>query len=282
MLDPATIERCIYWACKQEVSAPKPGNVNCYSGGHQMETDHFLESAHAIAPVLAQSGEGIGERILTAIKATRNVVDCNTNLGIVLLFAPLCQAVKHCNSFEQLADKLAEQLVQLSVNDAKYCYQAIRLAEPGGMGNSKKHDLAETPQVTLGDAMEEARTRDSIAAQYCNNFHHVFKLGLPSLKKQLNQGQTVEWATTFAYLIIVSHLPDTLICRKRGYEVAEKVSKQAGRFLVKASNGYFLHDFEAELILWDNELKRKKINPGTSADLTAATLLLYAFEQAFF
>ena len=88
MLAEKTIEACIIWACEHEVSAPKPGNVNCYSGGHNMQLQDFIKSAHAIAPVMAQKGLSVGELILQGIQGTRTVVSCNTNLGIVLLFAP--------------------------------------------------------------------------------------------------------------------------------------------------------------------------------------------------
>jgi len=281
MLSTNIIHDCIVWACEQEVSAPKPGNVNSFSDGHNMQAADFINSAHAIAPVMSQPNITVGKMILQAITATRTIVDCNTNLGIVLLFAPLCVAIQHCTKFEQLPKALDKILNNLTIDDAKYCYQAIQLAEPGGMGNSDQHDLADIPQVTLGEAMNTAQTRDSIAAQFCNNFYDVFNLALPSLKKKLNEGQTIEWATTFAYLIILSHLPDTLIRRKHGDKIAGNVRKQADDFLIKTIDNRCLQDFEAELNTWDNELKRNQINPGTSADLTAATLLLFAFEQTF-
>jgi triphosphoribosyl-dephospho-CoA synthase len=36
-----------------------------------------------------------------------------------------------------------------------------------------------------------------------------------------------------------------------------------------------------QLTVWDTELKQKRINPGTTADLVAATLLLHQFDVMF-
>ena len=71
MLNTKQIENAVTWACIQEVSAPKPGNVNCFSDGHNMSIKNFIDSAHAIAPVLARQNLTIGEMILSAVKATR-------------------------------------------------------------------------------------------------------------------------------------------------------------------------------------------------------------------
>ena len=92
MLSEQQLSNCIQWACEQEVMAPKPGNVNAYSDGHQMQVDDFLRSAAAIAPVMAKPDLTVGQRILQGVIATRRVVDCNTNLGIILPFAPIMQA----------------------------------------------------------------------------------------------------------------------------------------------------------------------------------------------
>ena len=78
MLSSQEVAECIQWSCEQEVAAPKPGNVNCYSGGHNMQVEDFLLSAKAIAPVLANPNLTVGELILQAVQATRTVVNCNT------------------------------------------------------------------------------------------------------------------------------------------------------------------------------------------------------------
>lgn len=271
------IQDCIIWACEHEVLSPKPGNVNSVSDGHNMHVADFIKSAHAIAPALTTPEASVGQRILLAIQATQKVVDCNTNLGIVLLFAPLCVAIEQCERIEQLREALSIVLKRLTVKDAEYCFAAIRLAHAGGLGKVQQQDINDTPTVTLLQAMEQAKERDSIAVQYINNYHEIFDLGLEKLTTSINSGERVEWATTFAYLYLLSERYDTLICRKQGKQVAQTISHKAKKFIDKVNKNNKLNKFSAELSVWDKELKRDAINPGTTADLTAATLLLYAF-----
>ncbi len=279
MLTAKQIQECVFWACEQEVSAPKPGNVNSFSGNHEMSVADFIKSAYAIAPIMAQADLSVGELILQSIRATRDVVRCNTNLGIVLLFAPLCKAMHQCRTFEQLPIALEKVLDNLTIDDAEKCYQAIRLAEAGGMGEVESHDINEQPTITLKQAMKAAEKRDTIARQYINNYDAIWCIGLPNLTKSINCGETVEWATTFAYLIMLSEIPDTLISRKKGLAVSEKVSTSAHSLIKKIKENNNLSDSKNEVITWDNELKKEKLNPGTTADLTAATLLVYKFQQ---
>lgn len=281
MLTEKQIAQSVRWACEQEVNAPKPGNVNTFSDGHNMVVTDFLLSATAIAPIMAQSGLTVGERILQSIKATREVVNCNTNLGIVLLFAPLCDAIQRCSSFAQLPFELQSTLTKLTVEDAQLAYQAIRLAEAGGLGHQAEQDISQQPDVSLLDAMALAQHRDTIALQYVNNFQQVWDIGYKQLTAALKSGEKVEWAATIAYLYLVSYVPDTLIIRKLSRHHAQIVANKALSFIVNLNKNRLLSKSIADLAAWDQELKNHAINPGTSADMTAAALLLFAFEQAF-
>jgi len=279
MLSESDLKDAVFWACEQEVSAPKPGNVNVISDGHNMVVEDFIKSAHAIAPVMAKPDLTVGERILQSIQATRRVVNCNTNLGIVLLFAPLCQAVQSCETFDELPERLQVVLNNLTVDDAIDCYQAIRLAEAGGLGKQDQQDISAVPTITLLEAMDLAKNRDQIAQQYINNFNTLWDLTLPSLTKAINSGESVEWATAFAYLKLLSKALDSLISRKQSTALATKVSERAKQFVIQIEETGTVETHFDALTHWDKELKEKAINPGTSADLIAATLLLYKFKQ---
>ena len=280
MLNTKSIHKAIVWACQQEVAAPKPGNVNCFSGGHQMSVQDFIKSAHAIAPVLSQDHLSVGSLILQSVIATRQVVDCNTNLGIILLFAPLCKAIHHCDNIEQLPKSLQSVLENLTVDDAVKAYEGIRLAQAGGLGKSEQQDVNTEPTVTLRQAMEYARDKDTIAAQYLNNYREILDLGLTNLTLSINCGESVEWASAFAYLKLLSVMPDSLIIRKQGMECANLVMKKSQRIVIMMNENNKMSQFKHDITLWDKELKQKAINPGTTADMTTATLLVYAFEQA--
>ncbi len=97
-------------ACRDELDAPKPGNVHLFASGHRMTAQQFVDSAAAASGPLAMPGMRVGWRIWTAVEATSAAVGTNTNLGIVLLCAPLAAAAeRHAADLRgALADVLAE------------------------------------------------------------------------------------------------------------------------------------------------------------------------------
>ena len=77
-------------ACLLEVTARKPGNVHRLKDFSDLTFLDFVLSASAIVdPLDRASSEGIGAAVHGAIEATRRVVATNTNLGMVLLLAPM-------------------------------------------------------------------------------------------------------------------------------------------------------------------------------------------------
>jgi triphosphoribosyl-dephospho-CoA synthase len=262
-----------------DVEAFKPGNVSVASAGHDMRADDFIASANAFATVIAQPDLRVGERILRAIEATRAVVTFNTNLGIVLLCAPLVHAALQPTPERRLRQRVRGVLAELDVTDAELTYRAIRLAQPGGLGASARHDVSSTPTVTLLEAMDEARLRDRIASQYVSGFEDVFGLGASVMRAALARRRGTEWAVVSAYLAFLARLPDSHIARKYGEEVAQKIVSEAqGVAQVWDSTGDPAEAMPALEDL-DRRLKARSINPGTSADLTVATVLAVALED---
>jgi len=260
-------------ACVAELCALKPGNVTVYNAGHGMCVLDFELSADAIAPVLAQAGLSVGERILAAIQATRRVVDCNTNLGIVLLCAPLAHAALHRRAGQSLRAALSETLRGLEVRDAQLAYEAIRMAEPGGMGVVAEHDITElNPRVTLLQAMRAAARHDYIAYQYVSDYAEVFEVAVPKYFASLARLGSETWATTATYLDLLAAVPDTHIARKFGRQTAQEVSAEACRLAETLDRQGANRHLVAQLLRFDKELKQKGINPGTTADLTVTAL----------
>ncbi len=138
--------------------------------------DDFVLSAAAIAgPLDQERAQGVGATVYAAIAATRRVVSTNTNLGIVLLLAPLAGVPDGVD----LAAGVEAVLAATTVADASLVYRAIRLAQPGGMGEVPEQDLGSEPSVTLRAVMSLAAERDLVARQYQNGFHHVLYEALP-------------------------------------------------------------------------------------------------------
>ncbi|WP_246457346.1 triphosphoribosyl-dephospho-CoA synthase [Azospirillum oryzae] len=273
----ALVEEAVFTACRLELMALKPGNVHIHAEGHGMSVAQFLDSAAAIAPILATPGRRVGEAILRAVAATRDVAGCNTNLGIVLLLAPLAAAALCRDKGEPLRMRLARVLDTLSVTDAADAFAAIRLALPAGLGEATQHDVAEAPRVDLRAAMAAAADRDLIARQYATAFADVFTFGVARGRSALRRSANAEAAASAIHLGFMALHPDTHIARKHGAAVAERVRDQA--FLLErrlaVNSAFGGHSGTARrLLAFDRALKRRGLNPGTSADLTVACLFV--------
>lgn len=265
-------------ACLAELETLKPGNVHIFADGHGMTLQDFVHSAEAAADVIAAPELGVGQRILVAIEATWDKVGCNTNLGIVLLCAPLLQAVLHGQG-ATLRERLQQVLRELTVADAELAFQAILRASPAGLGESPHHDVHAQPRVSLLEAMREAEARDRIAWQYAHDFADVFDLGVATYRQALTRWERPIWAAGAVYLNFLAAFPDTHIMRKHGAETARAIQQQAAghaKSLLELDNPKL---YQRTLLDYDAELKERGINPGTSADLTVATLLAVRLEE---
>ena len=278
-LDPGQVAEAFRTACRLDVTAFKPGNVSMSAPGHGMRAEDFLASAEAAAPALCTAELSVGGRILQAVEATRRVVSCNTNLGIVLLGAPLAQAALTPASGADLRVRLRPVLTALKVGDAEQAYRAIRLAAPGGLGRAEHHDVAAEPQATLLDAMREAAGRDRIASQYDSGYADVFGVGLVAARRALAQKVEPEQAMLEIYLTFLARFPDSHIARKWGEPAAQAVCLEAQQWRNRLWDARGTAHAHAVLQDADARLKSQGINPGTSADLTVATWFALTLEE---
>jgi triphosphoribosyl-dephospho-CoA synthase len=263
-------------ACLAEIEALKPGNVHRHAAGHGMTVGDFISSAEAAAPAIAAEGAGVGERIWHAVEATRAAVGQNTNLGIVLLAAPLAAAAE---LGAPLWPAVGEVLDRLTVADARLAYRAVRLASPGGLGSAASADVADEPRITLLAAMRLAADRDRIAWNYAHGFTDLRRIGLPALTARGSRMDEC-WAVTGVYLRYLSVLSDSHIARKLGPACADAVRLRAVGLYERFASAETPASLERELLAFDVELKAAGINPGTSADLTVATLFAHRLAPA--
>lgn len=255
-------------ACLLEVSAAKPGNITPAHDFCDTTYADMVRSALALGPVFARRRvreRGVGELILDGVRATARVAAANTNLGIVLLCAPLARAAVTRADGEALRLAVERTLAQLDVDDAAAAFAAIVAAHPGGLGDAPDHDVRAPARVSLREAMAAAAHRDSIASEYATGYAIVFDTGLPLLTDALGDGLATLEAIVSLHVGLLASRPDTLIERKAGAAAAQAVSEAARE--VRAGTRT-LADFDASLRGDDHRL-----NPGTTADLVAGTLL---------
>ncbi|MDP3677989.1 MAG: triphosphoribosyl-dephospho-CoA synthase [Methylotenera sp.] len=271
---PEQLAKVYKTACMAELQALKPGNVHVFADGHGMIIHDFIKSADVSADVIAQPDLTVGERILYAVEATQQAVGQNTNLGVLLLCAPLLHAALHVEDGKTLQQSLSHTLAQLSIDDAKLVAKAILLASPAGLGGSDVHDVHHVPNVTLLEMMRSAQDKDRIAWQYANAYQDVLAFGVARYAEAMAKWQNPAWATAALYLGFLTRNSDTHIKRKYGEVLAVKVMQEAQGFEAE----YWVTDnpklVQKGLLAWDASLKQRGLNPGTSADLTVATLLV--------
>jgi triphosphoribosyl-dephospho-CoA synthase len=257
-------------ACLAELDAPKPGNVHRFAPGHRMEVADFVRSAEASAAPIASRGARVGSRIREAVDATLKAVGQNTNLGIILLCAPLAGAAEAPDVALRVA--LAKVLDSLTRTDAEDVFAAMAAANPGGLGRASRHDVKAPAVVTLREAMAEAADRDRIARQYVTAYDDIFSLGLPALAAARRRHGDSRWSTLAVYLTFLAEIADTHITRKFDAATAASVRREAVVWRDAFASSRHPEGIADSLLGWDGELKSRGINPGTSADLTVATL----------
>jgi triphosphoribosyl-dephospho-CoA synthase len=256
-------------ACILEVVAPKPGNVHRSRDLPALHLVDFLASATAIGEALDLAAtRGVGEAVERAILATRQVVSTNTNLGMVLLLAPLAAVPME----ERLDSGVRAVLEATTIADARAVYRAIRLAQPGGLGSVPEQDVAGEPTLSLKAVMSLAADRDLVARQYANGYEEVFRDAFQAMQHAITKGHSAETAVVTAHLTVLSRHLDSLIVRKAGMSSAEQVSRRAADVL---GCGWPEDPRAArrcdELDRWLRDPGRR-LNPGTTADIVTAAL----------
>ena len=277
-------------ACELDIAVRKPGNVSRVSGGHGMRAALFSASARASLEPLFRAGARVGQRLESAVAATWAAAGCNTNLGILLLCAPIARAIElnpQAQDPAALRRAIEAVLADLDLDDAHAAYRAIAQANPGGLGTAPAEDVHAGATTTLRAAMALAADRDSIARQYRDGYAELFELGLAPL------GEGLPWdlasvdvtnvdeplppvvvaAVQRIYLAFLAHRPDSHIVRKHGSAVAHTVMRSAQAWEARAQAGAVL-DADPAFAAWDLELKAAGLNPGTSADFTVAALFV--------
>lgn len=263
------LETMIRAACVLEATARKPGNVHPHASFVDLSYADFISAADIVAPVLARAPEiGIGGAILEAVRETQHALGRNVNLGIILLIAPLAAVPLELT----LAAGIGEVLGKLTQRDAELVYEAIRLANPGGMGSVEEQDVSRPPTGTLLDVMQLASARDQIATEYVGGFRAVLEHAAAHFPTPLNCLADWERSIIHLQLKLLARHGDSLIARKCGNETSDGAKRRAQTVLRTFEESPTA--LTTELAKFDEWLRGDghRRNPGTTADLVAAIL----------
>lgn len=304
------VARCATLAALLEVSAyPKPGNVHRTRDLPGTRYEHFLAGSVAMEPAMrrlglrgydAQRGAGawrkigVGVHVLEAVRDTLNWQrGGNVNLGVILLLAPLAAAggaALHGDGYVDV-DDLREALKRVTrsttPDDAVAVYEVIRLAVPFRLlGQVEELDVLDDSAterivregLTLLDVFQRCAHRDSICHEWVSDFETTFTVGYPYLGSAVESLEDINAAVVDTFLLLLSKQPDSLIQRKSGLEKAREVSEKASLILAEGGSS----SKRGSELLWalDRELHKSDgmLNPGTTADLTAASIFVLLLE----
>ena len=303
LMDIEDVARAAQIAAALEVSGyPKPGNVHRTADLKEMTFEHFIASSIAIGPVLLdvakkgfRAGKGeiktadieVGGAIKSAIENTMKWQrDGNTNLGSVLLLIPLAAAAGITLAKEgkiemkKLRANLSNVLKSTTPEDALNVYDAILIANPEGLGKVNELDVKneaskkriKKERVSLYEIMKISSSGDNVSREWVTDMQITFEFGYPLVKKLYGRTKNMNTTTIQSFLEILSKYPDTFVQRIHGKEIAEKVSEKA-RVIIK-KGGMLTSAGRILIAEFDKELRENGINPGTTADLTASSLML--------
>jgi triphosphoribosyl-dephospho-CoA synthase len=294
-LESSYVAKCAQIASVLEVSGhPKPGNVHRTRNFPDMVFEDFLLSGIAIGKTMEKAAArgfkyqhrsenwdkiGLGELILDAVTETDRWVANNTNLGIVMLLTPISVAAGMFEDVTSFRERIDQIMRSTTSEDAVNLYRAINIADAGGMGQQDDLDVAvesslqklRDENVNMFSVLEMSSAWDKLSYELTHKMPVTFEIGYPTFKKIKSKYETNQ-ATVQTFLTILSQVPDTLISRKFGDHKAEEVKTRAKTILEK---GGILTSRAVSLVeKFDHELIDNGLNPGTTADFTASSIMV--------
>lgn len=291
-MKPEEIAKIAQIASALEVSGyPKPGNVHRTRDYDDMVFEDFIISGIVIGDTIREACSDVdvenpllGKYILQAVDETDKWIKNNTNLGIVMMTTPIAVAAAISDNFDEIRQNVVKLMANTSVDDACDLYDAINIADAGGMGDQDEYDVASDNakrelrdnNQTMYDVLKISAPWDMLAREMTSDMPAVFELGYPTYHK-LKEEKSLNDACVLTFLTILSEVPDTLISRKYGSDEALKISMMT-RDLLKLKGA---DDFAEKLHEFDDYLYDNGYNPGTTADLTAASIFVSNLKSNF-
>ena len=248
-------------------STPKPGNVDRHRDHGDLRFEQFLAGAVGSRPglELAAGDAPLGDAFERAVRGMSQQDGGNTQFGCLLLLVPLVRAA----ATDRLSpDGLRTVTAATTVDDAAAFYRAfehVDVAVDDPPADAPDLDVRRGAEaipalrdrgLTLADVMELSADRDGNAAEWTSGFERTFA----AADRVLDDAGPVTDRLARVFLDLLAERPDTLVAVDHGTERAESVSREAA-----AVRG----DLAAAEDLAERFLA-EGINPGTTADLTAA------------
>ncbi len=255
---------------------PKPGNVDRHRDLPDLRFEHFLVGAVGSRPGLsmAEDGAAIGPAFERAVRGMASQGGGNTQFGALLLLVPLVQAAR-----TELSPDVADSVVEdTSVADAAAFYRAfdhvdVFVDDPPSelddldvrRGSDAIPRLKER-ELTLYEVLAGGVPGDDVAREWVTGFERSFA----AADRLAATPGTVTERTAATFLALLAERPDTLVTKRRGEAVADRVSDRAATLHERSA----VRTDPDAVETFADDLVQREINPGTTADLTAAGLFI--------
>jgi triphosphoribosyl-dephospho-CoA synthase len=256
-------------------SSPKPGNVDRCHDFSDIGFHHFLTSAVSSYPVFRKAACGLGRPgslILEGVQAWKDWnLSSNTHFGSLVLMIPIALAAGTASSPGDLERDLPGILERTTVQDAIDFYRAFQLAgarvtdvEKFSLLDKGSENALLHSDKTLQELMKLSMGHDIVAREWATNYKRSFLLADRLNEKTGKHGLNDGIVRTF--LEALAEVPDSLISAKFGPDKALQVSRQAAEALADTTL--------EKARKMDVDLLSQDINPGSTADLIAASLFI--------
>ncbi len=280
---------------------PKPGNVHRVFDRKALRYEAFLATG-TLAQKYFEKGLKRGYRgsrgralfgdlVYGVVREVRDFIrSSNTCLGSSLLLSFMSVSLGSClrrgfSSLGELGECSKSLLEETTVWDTIYYYMAIRKASPSYLKPSDyTGDYVNVWDPHYRKRILEKGHRLVQVLKYSSSFDIVarelvsgFSWGIKAegfLRSRVNEHFNWNRAVVETYLYILAHNIDTVVRLKHGLAVAEEVSRTASMILDEVL-GLKRSAWMKPVFSFDNALRRRNINPGAVADLTAEAIALY-------
>lgn len=266
-----------------------------------------LRGYRAAIGQISPSKIGVGKLVKKAVREiTMSHQGGNTHLGVCLLFVPLAAAAPKAYVEERkigpndLRRSFDEVMRSTTPADAVEVYDAIALVgSPRGLGRVRGGGVPDLYDrqarrkileagISLYEVMRRSSSYDTVASELVTGMRVSFEIGYPELKGTFERTRDINTATVHAFLRILSEVPDTFIARKIGFrrvddvEEAVKIGMEETRWISEMAGRALslggLTTQEGRSFIWEFDRRLQSLgkdySPGTTADLTAATLMI--------
>ena len=196
------IESSYITSCSYDVQCIKPGNVNHFSGHHDTAIDDFVKSYEVTSNIISLPDLSLGNRIYKCVERTKEAVNNNTNLGIILLCSVFIQSLLE-NERYTLSEAIKASVMNSSHQDVTDICDAISLADPGGLSSHETYDVRSRPDISLHEIMSLSADYDQISNQYSKYFSGIFNFIIPSLHNSMNKIKDTKYAISYSFLKIL-------------------------------------------------------------------------------